>query len=196
MLKSRWTAPLLALWFSAAPPCQEASAPGSAYAGPWERDHERTLGGTQLRYRSVVDYVPLRAGGDEVVAELFHTAYFVVDGEGEADPSRPLIFAYNGGPGSASYWLHIGVMGPRRVVTAEVGPQGAPPYALEDNPASLLDVADIVMVDVLRLIDRFDGLEDKPATRSYVARGTGRAAFRKAYEDQMHHFENDADFGV
>ncbi|MEC9046370.1 MAG: peptidase S10 [Planctomycetota bacterium] len=147
MLKSRWTAPLLALWFSAALPCQDASAPGSAYAGPWERDHERTLGGARLQYRSVVDCVPLRAGGDEVVAELFHTAYFVVDDQGEADPSRPLIFAYNGGPGSASYWLHIGVMGPRRVVTPEVGPQGAPPYALEDNPASLLDVADIVMVD-------------------------------------------------
>ena len=62
--------------------------------------------------------------------------------------------------------------------------------------ADQFSAADIVMVDVLRLIDRFDGLEDKPATRSYVARGTGRAAFRKAYEDQMHHFENDADFGV
>lgn len=55
--------------------------------------------------------------------------------------------------------------------------------------------ADVVMIDVLRLIDRFDGLADKPACRSYMTRGTDRAAFRRAYEDQMQHFEDDAVFG-
>lgn len=52
--------------------------------------------------------------------------------------------------------------------------------------------ADIVMIDVLRLIGRFDGLADKPACRSYVSRGTQRPAFRKAYDDQMSHFGNAA----
>ena len=52
--------------------------------------------------------------------------------------------------------------------------------------------ADIVMIDVLRLIDRFDWLADKPACRSYVTRGTQRPAFKKAYDDQMKHFGNAA----
>lgn len=148
MMKSCCKAYLLGLSLAASLPCQEqAPSPVVSSLGPWERSHGRVLGGVQLRYDSVVDHVKLRGDGDQDLAELFYTAYFAVDEDGARDPSRPLVFAYNGGPGSASYWLHMGVMGPRRVVTADVGPQGAPPYALEDNPACLLDLADIVMVD-------------------------------------------------
>jgi carboxypeptidase C (cathepsin A) len=57
------------------------------------------------------------------------------------------VFAYNGGPGSASFWLHMGIMGPRRVRTPVVGQQAPPPYTLVDNAYTLLDKADIVMVD-------------------------------------------------
>ena len=147
MFKSGWMASLFVLALASSSRCQEAAEEPAASNGPWVRDNELKVGGERLRYRSIVDHVPLRGGGDEVVAELFHTAYFVLNDDGDPDPSRPLIFAYNGGPGSASYWLHMGVMGPKRVVTSEVGPQGAPPYPLEENPACLLDVADIVMVD-------------------------------------------------
>ena len=62
-------------------------------------------------------------------------------------PTRPIIFAYNGGPGSASFWLHMGIMGRRRVVTPNVGQQAPPPYPLVDNGYTLLDIADVVMVD-------------------------------------------------
>jgi carboxypeptidase C (cathepsin A) len=89
--------------------------------------------------------VTLRGDDGEATAELFYTSYFRTNGRPAAE--RPLVFAYNGGPGSASFWLHMGIMGPRRVVTPEVGPQGAPPYTLEDNDYTLLDRADIVMVD-------------------------------------------------
>jgi glutathione S-transferase len=54
--------------------------------------------------------------------------------------------------------------------------------------AGSLSIADIVMADVLRLVDRFDGLAENPACRDYVARATGRPAFVKAYTDQMAHF--------
>ena len=60
---------------------------------------------------------------------------------------RPVTFSYNGGPGSSSMWLHMGVMGPRRVVVNDPGLNGPPPYKLEDNNYSILDVSDIVMID-------------------------------------------------
>jgi len=64
------------------------------------------------------------------------------------DPAkRPILFAFNGGPGSSSIWLHLGVLGPRRVVAADAGPSPPPPVALADNAESVLDVTDIVMID-------------------------------------------------
>jgi carboxypeptidase C (cathepsin A) len=63
--------------------------------------------------------------------------------------SRPVTFCYNGGPGSATIWLHMGVLGPKRVRMAEEGFQPAPPYSLVDNEHSLLDVTDIVAVDAM-----------------------------------------------
>jgi carboxypeptidase C (cathepsin A) len=125
----------------------EAAPAASSPDGGWTRRHTIELQGQQVTYQSVVDHIPLRNDADEPTAELWYTAYFRDAVDGTRDRQRPLIFAYNGGPGSASFWLHMGVMGPRRVVTSEVGPQGAAPYPIEDNAACLLDVADIVMVD-------------------------------------------------
>lgn len=66
----------------------------------------------------------------------------------DADPgTRPVTFAFNGGPGSASVWLHLGVLGPRRVVMGDVGDLAPPPYGLADNPESLLTVSDLVFID-------------------------------------------------
>jgi carboxypeptidase C (cathepsin A) len=111
----------------------------------WESHHAIDIQGQRVEYDAVVGSIILRGDEDEATAELFYTAYFRTNVPDRA--SRPVIFAYNGGPGSASFWLHMGIMGPRRVVTPEVGPQGAPPYPLEDNDYALLDMADIVMVD-------------------------------------------------
>lgn len=77
-------------------------------------------------------------------AEVFLTAY-TLDG---ADPgTRPVTFAFNGGPGSSSVWLHLGVLGPRRVVMGDAGALLPPPYELADNEESLLRVSDLVFVD-------------------------------------------------
>ncbi|MEV4470021.1 S10 family peptidase [Nonomuraea salmonea] len=77
-------------------------------------------------------------------AEVFITAY-TLDG---ADPgSRPVTFAFNGGPGSSSVWLHLGVLGPRRVVMGDAGALLPPPYGLVDNEESLLRVSDLVFID-------------------------------------------------
>ncbi|MEW9550009.1 S10 family peptidase [Nonomuraea sp. NPDC050783] len=77
-------------------------------------------------------------------AEVFVTAY-TLDG---ADPRRrPVTFAFNGGPGSSSVWLHLGVLGPRRVVMGDAGALLPPPYGLADNEESLLEVSDLVFID-------------------------------------------------
>ncbi|MFG1704831.1 S10 family peptidase [Nonomuraea sp. M3C6] len=77
-------------------------------------------------------------------AEMFITSY-TLDG---AEPlSRPVTFAFNGGPGSSSVWLHLGVLGPRRVVMGDAGALLPPPYGLVDNEESLLAVSDLVFID-------------------------------------------------
>jgi len=77
-------------------------------------------------------------------AEMFVTAY-VLDG---ADPStRPVTFAFNGGPGSSSVWLHLGLLGPRRVVMGDAGALTPPPWGLADNAETLLAVSDLVFID-------------------------------------------------
>ena len=175
-----------ALALAAPASAQDEGAQGPPeLSGPWERAHTLNLDGSVLHYRSLLDHVVLRDEKGAATAELWHIAYFRVDADGERDPTRPLIFAYNGGPGSASYWLHMGVMGPRRVVTPNVGPQAGPPYPLEDNPACLLDVADIVMVDPVgtglsRAIGAGEGAdfwgvdEDARSLAQFVRRFLGR----------------------
>jgi carboxypeptidase C (cathepsin A) len=77
-------------------------------------------------------------------ASMFYVAYFK-DGENPGD--RPLTFLYNGGPGSSSVWLHMGALGPRRVVTADHVHTPPAPYQLVNNEYSLLDASDLVFID-------------------------------------------------
>lgn len=77
-------------------------------------------------------------------AQVAITSY-TLDG---ADPTtRPVTFAFNGGPGSASVWLHMGVLGPKRVLMGDAGELLPPPYGIADNPESLLAVSDLVFID-------------------------------------------------
>ena len=77
-------------------------------------------------------------------ASIFYVAYFK---RGVPSADRPITFLYNGGPGSASVWLHMGAFGPRRVVTADDSHTAAAPYSLIDNAYSLLDATDVVFID-------------------------------------------------
>ncbi|MEU5864644.1 MULTISPECIES: S10 family peptidase [unclassified Nonomuraea] len=82
--------------------------------------------------------------GHRPKAEVFLTSYTLDD----ADPlTRPVTFAFNGGPGSSSVWLHLGILGPRRVVMGDAGALLPPPYALADNDETLLKVSDLVVID-------------------------------------------------
>jgi carboxypeptidase C (cathepsin A) len=77
-------------------------------------------------------------------ASMFYVAYFK---KGAPVEGRPVMFLYNGGPGSATVWLHMGAFGPRRVATRDDSHTPAAPYTLVDNAYSLLDVADLVFID-------------------------------------------------
>src|SRR6185312_2344331 len=111
---------------------------------PVVTDHSIRAGGRELRYTATAGRMPIKDAEGKIEAEMFYVAY-TVDG---SDPAtRPLTFSFNGGPGSASIWLHMGAMGPRKVVLQPQGWMPAAPYRLEDNPNTPLDKTDIVMVD-------------------------------------------------
>ncbi|HEY2672228.1 MAG TPA: peptidase S10 [Rugosimonospora sp.] len=82
--------------------------------------------------------------GHKPKAEVFLTAYTLDDAE---PGQRPVTFAFNGGPGSASLWLHMGLLGPRRVVMGDAGALLPPPYGLDDNAQTLLAHSDLVFID-------------------------------------------------
>jgi carboxypeptidase C (cathepsin A) len=82
------------------------------------------------------------AGNPTAEASMFYVAYFKSGGG-----ARPVTFVYNGGPGSASFWLHMGAFGPRRIVTSTDAHTPAAPYSLVNNGSSLLDATDLVFVD-------------------------------------------------
>ena len=82
-------------------------------------------------------------------ARMFYTAYFRTGGGPGAapDPTRPVTFLYNGGPGSSTMWLHMGAFGPKRVVTTDAQHDTAAPYRIVENQYSLLDASDLVFID-------------------------------------------------
>ena len=107
--------------------------------------HQARIGGHEIAYTATAGTMLLKHDDGKVRASVYFTAY-TRDGAGDV-AHRPITFAYNGGPGSASAWLHMGAFGPRRVVLEEEGWAPPPPYQIADNNESLLDVTDLVFVD-------------------------------------------------
>jgi carboxypeptidase C (cathepsin A) len=120
-------------------------------AGPAEEkisqtSHTLRLDGRDIKYTATTGTLPVRGQDGKVAARMFFVAY-TKDGE---DPgTRPVSFLYNGGPGAATVWLHMGSFGPKRVEMADEGFQPAPPFHLVDNESSLLDTSDLVFVDAI-----------------------------------------------
>ena len=102
-----------------------------------------TINGATISLTAKAGTIWLRDENNEPIA-LFGFTSYTKDG---ASPKRPIVFAYNGGPGSSSFWLHIGVLGPKRIVVNDPGYNPAAPYQLVNNDFSILDVADLVMID-------------------------------------------------
>ena len=118
--------------------------PAAKEEPPVVTHHEIHVGGRILHYTATTGYMPIKSeDGSEVEAHIFFVAY-TLDG---ATGKRPLMFSFNGGPGSASIWLHIGAIGPRRVKMLPDGGMPQPPFELVDNEQTWLDQTDLVFID-------------------------------------------------
>ncbi|HSN18736.1 MAG TPA: peptidase S10, partial [Gammaproteobacteria bacterium] len=103
-----------------------------------------TVGGKSIAYTATAGLLVLKNDKDEPTAEMSYVAYTA---NGKDPANRPVMFIYNGGPGSSTIWLHMASFGPRRAVLGD-GVHSAPPsYKLVDNQYSLLDATDLVFVD-------------------------------------------------
>ncbi|HEX7341720.1 MAG TPA: peptidase S10 [Rhodanobacteraceae bacterium] len=126
-----------------------AAAPASSLVKPQSSvtDGTVTVEGHAIHYKAVAGTLVLHKHGDQSgtpTLSMFYVAYFK---KGAPAKDRPITFIYNGGPGSATVWLHMGAWGPRRVVTSDHTHTPAAPYGLVNNDYSLLDASDLVFID-------------------------------------------------
>jgi carboxypeptidase C (cathepsin A) len=117
-----------------------------AEVAPVVTHHQITVDGKLLKYTATAGRLPIKRADGKIEAEMFFVGY-TLDGQDAA--KRPLTFAFNGGPGSSSIWLHMGALGPRKVVLQPEGFLPPAPYRTEDNPYTLLDKTDLVLVDAI-----------------------------------------------
>lgn len=112
----------------------------------FETRAEADIGGERVRYRAIVEETLLTNETGKPAASLVSTSYLRTNVR--RDDVRPVVFVFNGGPGSASVWLHMGLVGPRRIAFGnDIEPETVPPFEIADNPDSILDTADVVLFD-------------------------------------------------
>jgi len=163
------------------PPPAPAARPEMSKEGPGDHDktneerydvtevapivthHQITVDGKLLKYTATAGRLPIKRDDGKIDAEMFFVAYTL---DGQEAGKRPLTFAFNGGPGSASVWLHMGAIGPKRVVLQPNGFMPAAPYRLTDNSNTLLDKSDIVMIDAMNT--GFSRAADAEMTKKYL----------------------------
>jgi carboxypeptidase C (cathepsin A) len=107
--------------------------------------HSMQIGGQSIQYTATAGTTVLKKEDGTPTASIFYIAY-IKDGVDDV-ARRPLTFAFNGGPGSSSVWLHMGTLGPKRVVMDPEGNPLPPPYKFTDNEYSLLDQTDLIFID-------------------------------------------------
>ena len=149
-----------------------------------QTSHTMRLGGRDIRYTATAGTLPIRLDDGKVAARMFFVAYTK---DGDDAKIRPVAFLYNGGPGSASIWLHMGSFAPRRAAMADEGFQPAPPFQLVDNEHSLIDVSDIVFVDAIstgysRVMPGVDNTQFHGQDGDIRAFGEFIAEYLKAYD--------------
>ena len=109
--------------------------------------HTIKINNQVIPYTATAGYITLRDEEGKGKANVFFTAYTREDIKDLSH--RPLTFAFNGGPGSSTVWLHLGALGPKKVLLDDNGFPLPPPFKLIDNPYTLLDVSDIVCLDAI-----------------------------------------------
>jgi carboxypeptidase C (cathepsin A) len=113
-------------------------------APPVITHHQVTIGGKLLKYTATAGRIVLKPETGAAEAALFFAAYTL---DGEDTRTRPLTFVFNGGPGTATAWLHLGALGPKKIKLNGDGSAPPPPYTTVENPDSILDRTDLVFID-------------------------------------------------
>lgn len=126
---------------------KSAPAPTPVAETTAQTHHSITMNGQKIDYTVTTGTIILKEEdveeGEKQKASIFYVAYTKENPE----PNRPLTFSFNGGPGSSSVWMHLGLVGPKRVLMTEEGEPVGPPHKLVDNEFSLFDVTDLVFID-------------------------------------------------
>ena len=144
-MRNSWTSFSMLIFFPVATLLAQTKSDTIPKAEVSTTSHTVKIDGKVLSYNAIAGTLLLRNSEDQPIALHGFTAYIK---SGTTDfRTRPITFVFNGGPGSSSIWLHMGVVGPRRVVVNDPGFTPAAPYTLEENNSSILDVTDIVMMD-------------------------------------------------
>lgn len=153
-MKSIWIALLLCtmIAFAAAQQQQAAPPPSQlqhddetlAETTPVVTHHQITINGKPLKYTATAGRFVLKPENGPAEAAIFFTAYTL---DGEESRIRPLTFVFNGGPGTATAWLHMGALGPKKIKLEKDGQVPAPPYVTVENPETILDRTDLVFID-------------------------------------------------
>jgi len=136
--------PATSAWSEEPTGTAEASPESEIQAERFTSEHRITIGGRTVEYTATAGTMLMRGDEEQPIALFGYTAYAE---KGADAATRPILFAYNGGPGSASIWLHMGILGPQRVVVEDVEFTPPGPYRRVANEYSILDDADLVMID-------------------------------------------------
>ncbi len=120
-----------------------------------------SIGGQEVTYAVETGMLPLLKQDGKARASVFYVAYTRIGGAGKAE--RPVMFCFNGGPGSSAVWLHLGGLGPRRVVLNPDGTMPPPPFRIADNDSSILGATDLVFIDPVATGYSRPGKDEKPA---------------------------------
>jgi carboxypeptidase C (cathepsin A) len=163
----------------AKPEAKPAATPTPVPAAPPPAlSHRRlTLGGKPIAFTATAATVDLKDAKGETDARMFFVAYTA---EGADAKQRPVTFAFNGGPGSASLWLHMGSFGPMRVDTPDAQRTAPAPYRLVENTESLLDKTDLVFIDAVGT--GFSRIVGKGEAKSFYGTDQDVAAFGQFIE--------------
>ena len=124
-----------------------APTAGAVDETPAVTHHKIDVGGKTIAYTATAAQMPLKDPEGETEAHVFYVAY-TQDNPGDLS-KRAVTFCFNGGPGSASLWVHMGGMGPRQPLLMDDGDMPPPPFHLVDNPDTWLDQTDLVFIDAV-----------------------------------------------
>lgn len=123
---------------------QQQQRPANEEPPVWTK-HETKIGGKTLKYTVTTGRMPIKNRDGEIEAQMFYMAYTLDDVSDST--KRPMMFSFNGGPGSSSVWLHLGALGPKRVKMLDDGGLPPAPYQLVDNEHSWLEFTDLCFID-------------------------------------------------